>query len=101
MTYSDHFLGSYGHLKVCCQAIGGPLTYFWTFLCPYLVKCQSEIYISHCVLGGGNVVELGGIPYFLYIMNLPLQFAYLRTSFLRLLKTNMNARVLLCKRSEE
>ena len=56
-------------------AIGGPSTYFLTFLCPYLLKYQSEICIdSHCVLGGGNVVELeGNLPCFLYIMNLQLQ----------------------------
>ena len=55
-------------------AIGGLSTYFLISLCPYLVKYQSEICInSHCVLGGGNVVELGGnLPYFLYIMNLSL-----------------------------
>ena len=81
-------------------AIGGPLTYLWISLCPYLVKYQSEICISHCVLGGGNVVELGGIPCFLYIMNLHLHFAYLRTSFLRLMKTNVNARVSFFKRNE-
>ena len=54
--------------------IGGLSTYFLTSLCPYLAKYQSEICIdSHCVLEGGNVVELGGIPCFLYIMNLQLQ----------------------------
>ena len=56
-------------------AIGGPLTYFLTSLCPYLLKYQSEICIdSHCVSGGGNVVELGRtLSCFLYIMNLQLQ----------------------------
>ena len=56
-------------------AIGGPSTNFLTSLCPYLLKYQSEICIdSYCVLGGGNVIELGGIlPCFLHIMNLQLQ----------------------------
>ena len=59
-------------LSSLLPAIGGPSTYLWTFLCPYLVKYQSEICISHCVLGGGNVVKLEGILCFLYIMNLHL-----------------------------
>ena len=56
-------------------AIGGSSTYFLTSLYPYLVKYQSEICIdSYCVLGGKNVVELGGnLSCFLYIMNLHLQ----------------------------
>ena len=57
------------------SAIGGPSTDFSTSLCPYLLKYQSEICIdSHCVLGGGNVIELeGNLPCFLHIMNLQLQ----------------------------
>ena len=57
------------------QAIGGPMIYFLTSLCPYLLKYQSEICIdSHCVVGSRNVVELGGnLLCFLYIMNLQLQ----------------------------
>ena len=54
------------------SVIGGPSTKFPTSLCPYLLKYQSEICInSHCVLGGRNVIELGGnFPCFLHIMNL-------------------------------
>ena len=61
------------------SAIGGPSTYFLTSLCPSLLKYQSEICIdSHSVLGGGNVVELGGnLLCFLYIMNLQLQGSFL------------------------
>ena len=53
-------------------AIGGPSTDFFTSLCPYLLKYQSEICRdSHCVLGGGNVIELGGnLLCFLHIVNL-------------------------------
>ena len=56
-------------------SIGRPSTNFSTSLYPYLLKYQSEICIdSHCVLGGGNVIELeGNLLCFLHIMNLQIQ----------------------------
>ena len=46
MPNFDHFLMSYGHLKVCYQgtfpAIGRSPINLWTCFCPYLVKYHMK-----------------------------------------------------------